>query len=86
MWMYVILSDLLQLKLFNLDTPRLIQSKEHALAVINVGENERDVTNEACAFDISTAFSEKLTFRYLLVRTKSLLHSPWIAGWWVWWI
>jgi len=33
-------------KLFNLDTPQLIQSNENVLAVINVGESEGDVTNE----------------------------------------
>lgn len=51
--MSVILSDRLQLKLFNLDTQQLIQSIEHALTVINVGENEGDVMNEACALHIS---------------------------------
>jgi hypothetical protein len=58
--MYAILSDRLQVKLFNLDTQQLIQSNEHALAVINVGGNEGDVTNEACALDISPAFPENL--------------------------
>jgi WD40 repeat protein len=33
-------------KSFNLDTQQLIQSNEHALTIINVGENEGDVTNE----------------------------------------
>ena len=46
---YVMLSDRLQIKLFNLDTQQLVQSNEHALTVINVGEDEGDVTNEAGA-------------------------------------
>ena len=83
--MYMILNDRLQVKLFNLDTPQLVQSNANALTVISVGENEGDV-NEACAHDISSAFSEKLTLRYLLVRIRSLLHSPWIVGLWAWWI
>jgi hypothetical protein len=81
----VILNDRLQIKLFNLDTPQLVQSNVNALTVINVGENEGD-TNEACTLDISSAFSEKLTLRYLLVRTRRLWHSPWIVGLWAWWI
>jgi hypothetical protein len=56
-WMYVILSDRLQVKSFNLDTQQLIQSNEHALTIINVGENEGDVTNEAGALYISPTFS-----------------------------
>jgi hypothetical protein len=55
--MYVILSDRLQVKSFNLDTQQLIQSNEHALTIINVGENEGDVTNEAGALYISPTFS-----------------------------
>ena len=43
---YAMLSDRLQVKLFDLDTKQLIQSNEHALIVIHVGENEGDVTNE----------------------------------------
>lgn len=83
-----VLNNKSQVKLYNLDTSQLIQSNEHVLAVINVGENENegDVINEACALDISPAFSEKLTNRYLLVRTRRLSHSPWIAGSWAWWI
>ena len=54
------LSDRLQVKLFNLDTQQLVQSNEHALAVISLGENEGDVMNEACALDISPAPSENL--------------------------
>jgi hypothetical protein len=84
-WMYVILNERLQVKLFNLDIPQLVQSNANALAVINVGENEGEA-NEACALDVSSAFSEKLTFRYLLVRTRRLSHSPWIVGLWAWWI
>jgi hypothetical protein len=84
-WMYMILNDRLQVKLFNLDAPQLVQSNVNALTVINVGENEGDV-NEACALDISSALSEKLTLRYLLVRTRRLSHSPWIVGLWAWWI
>jgi hypothetical protein len=80
-----VLNDRLQVKLFNLDTPQLVQSSVNALTVINVGENEGDA-NEACALDISLAFSEKLTLRYLLVRTRRLSHSPRIVGLWVWWI
>jgi len=37
-----------ELKLFNLDAQQLIQSNEHALAIIQVGENEADVMNEIC--------------------------------------
>lgn len=58
--MSVILNDRLQLKLFNLDTQQLIQSNEHALSVIDVGENEGDVMNEASALDISPPPSENL--------------------------
>jgi hypothetical protein len=54
------LSDRLQVRLFNLDTQQLVQSNEHALAVIHLGENEGDVMNEACALDISLAPSENL--------------------------
>jgi hypothetical protein len=57
--MYAILSDQLQVKLFNLDTPQPIQSNEHASTVIHVGENG-DVMNEACALNISPAFPENL--------------------------
>ncbi len=53
-------SDRFQVKLFNLDTPDLVQSNEHALDTINVGENEGDVTNEAGVLDICSAFSENL--------------------------
>jgi hypothetical protein len=53
-------SDRFQVKNFNLNTPELVQSNEHALDTINVGENEGDVTNEAGALDISSAFSENL--------------------------
>jgi len=81
-----VLNEGSQVKLFNLDAPQLIQSNENVSAVINVGENEGDVTNEACTLDISPAFSEKLTPRYMLVRTRRLSHSPWIVGLWVWWI
>jgi hypothetical protein len=49
--MYVILNERLQVKLFNLDIPQLVQSNANALAVINVGENEGDA-NEACALDV----------------------------------
>jgi hypothetical protein len=72
-------NDRLQVKSFNLDTPQLIQSNVNALTVINVGEDEGDA-NEACAIDISSAFSEKLTLRYLSVRIRKLSHSPWIVG------
>lgn len=57
---YGILSDRLQVQLFDLDSQQLVQSNEHALTVIRVGENEEDVTNEACAFGISPTFSENL--------------------------
>lgn len=83
--MYIILNDQLQLKLFNLDTSQLVQSNVNALTVIDVGENEGDV-NEACALDISSAFSEKLTPRYPSVRIKRLSHSPWIVALWALWI
>ena len=53
----MILNDRLQVKLFNLDTPQLVQSSENSLTVINVGDNEGDA-NEACALDISSTFSE----------------------------
>ena len=83
--MYLILNDRFQVKLFNLDTPQLVQSNVNALVVMDVGENEGDV-NEACALNISPAFSEKLTLRYLLVRTRRLSHLPWIVGLLAWWI
>jgi len=54
------LSVQLQLKLFDLDAQQLIQSDEHALAVIQVGENEADVMNEACTLGILPALSENL--------------------------
>ena len=76
--LYMTLNDRLQVKLFNLDTPQLVQSNVNALTVINIGENEGDA-NEACALDRPSAFSEKLTLRYLLVRTRRLSHSPWIV-------
>jgi len=79
----MILNVQLQVKLFDLDTPQLVQSNVNASDVINVGENEGDA-NEACALDITSAFTEKLTLRYLLVRTRRLSHSPWIVGLWVW--
>lgn len=79
--MYMILNDRLQVKLFNLDTPQLVQSNVNALTVVDVGENEGDA-NEACPLDILSALSEKLTLRYPSVRIRRLLHSPWIVGLW----
>lgn len=81
----LILNVRLQVKLFDLDTPQLVQSTVNALSVIDLGENEGDA-NEACAFDISSAFSERLTLRYLSARIRRLSHSPWIVGSWAWWI
>jgi hypothetical protein len=53
-------SDWLQVKLFDLDAQQLVQTNEHALTVIQVGEGEGDVTNEACTLDVSSTFSENL--------------------------
>jgi hypothetical protein len=82
--MYMILNDRLQVKLFNLNTPQLVQSNVDALTVINLGENEGDV-NEACILDIQSAFSEELTLRYLSVRIRRLSRSQWIVEWWECW-
>jgi len=85
--MYMILNDRLQVKLFNLDTPQLVQSNVNALTVVDVGENEGDTNlNEASPLDMSSALSEKLTLRYPSVRIRRLSHSPRIVGLWAWWI